>query len=176
MQKAIILVLLCFSLTDIFSQTSKKVVGYLFGQYDKTLYDRTVPNNPWGMGLGLQSFFNNNSTLKVTADLTADAYLEDDKVLRTNSDSAAIADVGGVINLFAGISYHPEQLFYLSIVTGPSFVSSRILLGLKPSIGFYFSQNHKLTAKISYINIFNRDKTTQQDFGSLSFSIGTKIF
>ena len=176
MKKAIVLFLFCFSLTQIFSQTSKKFTGYLFGQYNKTIYDRTVPNNPWGMGVGFQSFFNNDWRLKVTADFTADAYLEDDKVLRTNADSTAIPDVGGMINLFAGLSYHPMPIFYFSFVAGPSFVSNRILLGVKPSIGFYFSRNDKWTGKISYINIFNRDPRTQQDFASLSVSVGTKIF
>jgi hypothetical protein len=175
MQKIITTFLFCFVLTQAFGQTQRNVSGYLLGQYNNTIYDRTTPNNPWGMGIGLQLFFNNTSKLKPTVDLTADAYLEDDKVLRLNSDGTPITDIGGMINLFAGASYHPTKVFYLSVVTGPSFVSGQTLLGLKPSLGFYFSRNQKWTGKISYINVFNRDKTTKEDFGSIGFSIGIKL-
>ena len=128
-----------------------------------------------GNGLGPQLFLN-NSKLKPTIDLTADAYLEDDKVFRTNSDETEIVDIGGMVNVFAGVSFHPINIIYLSLVTGPSFVSGQTLLGLKSSIGFYFSQNQKWTGKISFINVFNRDKTTKEDFSSISFSLGVKMF
>ena len=176
MQKVIVTSLICFILTQTFGQTQRKVSGYLLTQYNKTIYDRTTPNNPWGMGLGLQLFFNNTSKLKPTVDFTADAYLEDDKVLRLNPDGTQIADIGGMVNFFAGASYHPTKAFYLSVVTGPSFVSGQTLLGIKPSLGFYFSGSQKWTGKISYINIFNRDKTTKEDFGSISFTVGLKLF
>ena len=157
-------------------QSSKKFVGYLSLQYNKTIYDRTVPNNPWAVGLGLQTFFNNNFNLKVTVDLTADAYLEDDKVLRMNADSTPIADVGGMVNVFAGLSYQATKTIYVSFVAGPSFVSGETLFGLKPSLGFYFSSKQKCMAKVYFINVFNRDKTTKQDFGSIGFSLGVKLF
>ena len=176
MQKVIATFLFCFTLTHTFGQTQRKVSGYLLTQYNKTIYDRTTPNNPWGMGLGLQLLFNNTSKLKPTVDLTADAYLEDDKVLRTNSDGTPIEDIGGMVNLFAGASYHPTKTIYLSFVAGPSFVSKQTLLGLKSSLGFYFSKNKKWTGKVYYINIFNRDKKTGEDFGSIGFSIGCKLF
>ena len=176
MQKFITTFFLCFILTQSFGQIQRKVSSYLQGQYNKTIYDRTVGNNPWGMGLGLQLFFNNNLNLKPTIDLTADAYLEDDKIFRTNADGTEIVDVGGMVNVFAGVSFHPTKTIYLSLVTGPSFVRGQTLLGLKPSFGFYFSQNQRWTGKISYINIFNRDKTTKEDFGTISFSLGVKLF
>lgn len=176
MLKFITTVLLCFILTQSFSQTQRKVSTYLQGQYNKTIYDRTIGNNPWGMGLGLQLFLNNTSKLKPTVDLTADAYLEDDKVFRINYDGTEIVDIGGMLNLFAGVSFHPTQTIYMSLVTGPSFVSGQTLLGLKPSFGFYFSQNQRWTGKISYINVFNRDKKSMEDFGSISLSLGVKLF
>ena len=176
MQKFITTFLICFTLTQSFSQTQRKVSTYLQGQYNKNIYDRTIGNNPWGMGLGFQLFLNNNSKLKPTIDLTADAYLEDDKVFRMNSDGTEIVDIGGMVNLFAGASYHPTKKIYMSLVTGPSFVSGQILLGLKPSFGFYFSDNQRWTGKVSYINVFNRDKKTKEDFGSISLSIGVRLF
>ena len=176
MQKATALFLAFVSLASAFGQTSKKVVGYLSTQYNKTIYDRTLGNNPWSIGLGLQSFFNNNLKLKATVDLTADAYLEDDKVLRTNSDSTPISDVGGMINFFMGVSYHPIKVIYLSVVAGPSLVSGKVLLGLKPSLGFYFSQNQKWGGILYFINVFNRDKKTNEDFGSIGLSVYTRLF
>lgn len=148
---------------------------YLQGQYNKTLYDLTKGNNPWGMGVGLQLFFANASKLKPTIDLTADAYLEDDKIFRLNSDGTPMNEIGGMANLFAGASYHPTRTVYLSFVAGPSFVGGQTLLGVKPSLGFYFSPNQKWTGKVSYINIYNRDKKAKEDFGSLSFSLGVKL-
>lgn len=176
MQKVISLLLLCFSLTNAFGQASKKTAGYLLVQYNNTIYDRTVSNNPWGMGVGLQFFFNNNSKLKATADLTADAYLEDDKVLRLYPDRTPIPGIGGVINLFAGASYHPIKIIYLSFVAGPSFVSGETLFGIKPSLGFYFSKKQKWTGKVYFINIYNRDKRSKEDFGSVGASFGVRLF
>ncbi|MBC6490690.1 hypothetical protein ACFSQD_00905 [Flavihumibacter stibioxidans] len=176
MQKFITTFSLCFILTQSFCQTQRKVSTYLQGQYNKTIYDRTIGNNPWGMGLGLQLFLTNNSKLKPTIDLTADAYLEDDKVFRMNSDGTEIVDIGGMVNVFAGASFYPTKTMYLSLVSGPSFVSGQTLLAMKPSFGFYFSEKQRWTGKVSYINVFNRDKKTKEDFGSISLSLGVKLF
>lgn len=176
MKKIILTFLVCFILTHTFGQTQKKVTSYLLMQYNKTISDRTIGNNPWGVGLGLQTFFNNKSKFKPTIELTGDIYLEDDKVLRTNADGSEINDVGGMVNLFLGYSYHPTKSIYVSLVTGPGFIGGQTLLGVKPSFGFYFSETKRWTGKISYINIFNRDKTTKEDFTSLSLAIGVKLF
>jgi len=176
MQKLITIFLLCFILTQSFGQTQRKVSTYLQGQYNKTMHDATLGNNPWGMGLGLQLFLNHNSNFKPTIDLTADAYLEDDKVFRAYANGTEMIDVGGMVNLFAGVSFHPIKTIYFSLVAGPSFLSGQTSWGVKPSFGFYFSQNQRWTGKISYINVFNREKTAKEDFGSLSFSLGVKLF
>jgi hypothetical protein len=176
MQRIITTFLLCFILTHTIGQTQKKVITYLSAQYNKTIYDRTIGNNPWGIGLGLQTFFNNKTKFKPTLELTADIYLEDDKVLRTTPVETEMVDVRGMVNLFAGASFHPTPTTYLSFLTGPSFICGQTLLGVKPSFGFYFSKSQKWTGKISYINIFNRDKTANEDFGSLSLAIGFKLF
>ena len=181
MQKLITTFLFCFilTLTHSFGQTQRKVSTYLLTQYNSTLYDYTKGNNPWGIGLGLQSFYNNKTKFKPTIELTGDIYLEDDKVLRSNPDGSIPEngnDVGGMVNLFVGSSFHPNQSIYLSFVAGPSFISGQTLFGLKPSFGFYFSKNQRWTGKVSYINVFNRTKIINEDFGSLSFAIGLKLF
>ena len=81
-----------------------------------------------------------------------------------------------MVNLFAGSSFYLTQNIYLSFVTGPSFISEQAFIGIKPSFGFYFSKTHRWTGKISYINVFNRTKVGNEDFGSLSLAIGLKLF
>ena len=176
MKKIISPLLFSFFLTQAFGQAQKKLTTYLSIQYNNTISDKTMGNNPWGAGLGVQTFFNNKSKFKPTIELTCDIYLEDDKVFRVNTDGTPINDVRGMINLFVGSSFHPATNIYLSLVAGPSFVSGQTLAGIKPSLGFYFSKNQKWTGKISYINIFNRGNLIKQDFRSLSFSVGLKLF
>ncbi|MBI3720149.1 MAG: hypothetical protein HY252_16340 [Sphingobacteriales bacterium] len=179
MRKILTLLLCCFILTQSFGQTQRKASTYLLTQYNKTLNDYTIGNNPWGVGLGLQTFLNNKTKFKPTIELTGDIYLEDDKVFRSNPDGTFPEngnDVRGMVNLFVGSSFHPNQSIYLSLVAGPSFISGQTLVGIKPSFGFYFSKNQRWTGKVSYINIFNRTKIINEDFGSLSLAIGVKLF
>lgn len=179
MQKPIAIFLFWFIFTQTFGQTQRKISTYLLAQYNKTIYDRTIGNNPWGAGLGLQTFFNNNSKFKTTIECTADIYLEDNKVFRLNPDGTVpinYNDVRGMVNLFVGTSFHPARDIYLSFAAGPSFISRQTMLGIKPSFGFYFSKSQKWTGKISFINIFNRDNKTKEDFGSFSLAVGLKLF
>jgi hypothetical protein len=179
MHKIITTLILCFILTQSFGQTQRKVSTYLLTQYNNTLYDYTIGNNPWGIGLGLQTFFNNKTKFKPAIEITGDIYLEDNKVLKLNPDGSipqADNTVGGMVNVFVGSSFHPTQNIYLSFVAGPSFISGQTLLGIKPSFGFYFSKTQRWTGKVSYINVFNRTKVASEDFGSLSLAIGLKLF
>ena len=176
MLKFILACLSSFMLTASFAQPQKTITIYLLSQYNNTIYDATKGNNPWGIGLGLQTFFNNKTKFKPTIELTSDVYLLDDKVFRTYADGTEIVDVRSMVNLFAGVSFHPVDKTYLSFVAGPSFISGYTLLGIKPSFDFFFSKNKRWTGKVSYINIFNREKRTKEDFSSLSLAIGVKLF
>ena len=175
MQKIASTFLLLSVLIQSFGQTQRKVTTYLLAQYNKTIYDRTIGNNPWGVGLGLQTFFNNKTKFTPTIELSGDIYLEDDKVYRMNVDGTPINDVRGMVNLFVGTSFNPTRNIYLSFLGGPSFISGQTWLGIKPSFGFYFSKSQKWTGKISYINIFNRDRKAKEDFSSLSLAVGLKL-
>lgn len=171
--------LLCFLFSHTFAQNGRKISTYLLAQYNKTIYDRTIGNNPWGAGLGLQLLFNAPSDFKPVIEVTADTYLEDDKLLRLNPDGSVpenYNDVRGMVTLFAGASFFPTKNMYLSLVGGPAFIGKNILWGIKPSIGFYFSGKHEWTGKLSFINVFDRYKITKEDFGTISFSIGRKLF
>ncbi len=174
MKKVAITVLLFFILSQSFAQ--KKVSTYLFANYNKTIYDVTLGNNPSGIGLGLQAFLNTNSKFKFTIEITDDVYLEDDKVFRTTLNGETLPGLGAMKNILIGSSFHPNQNIYFSIVGGPSFIEGNTYFALKPSVGFYFSDKQKWTGKISYINVFNRAPYTKDDFGSVSFAIGIKLF
>lgn len=179
MKKLIVSIALNFILILSFAQKTKRVSTYFLTNYNTTLYDYTIGNNPWGMGIGFQVFLNNSTRFKPTLEFTGDVYLEDDKVLRLDPDGSLPKtdnSFGGMLNLFAGSSFHPSEKIYLSLLAGPSFIGGQTLLGIKPSVGFYFSQRQRWTGKISYINIVNRTKPTGDDFGSLSFALGFKLF
>ena len=176
MHRIIFTAVFLFCLTQTFGQKQKKVSTYLLTQYNKTIYDQTIGNNPWGIGLGLQAFYNNKTKFKPTIELTGDVYLEDDKVYRTYADGSPLSVVDGMVKIFFGSSYHPTKSIYFSVVTGPSFVGGQTLLGIKPSFGFYFSKNQRWTGKFSYINVFNRGTQTKENFGSVSLGIGIKLF
>ena len=176
MQKIMAIFLCCFVLSKAYGQKENKVTTYLLTQFNKTVYDVTQGNNPWGIGLGLQTFFNNKTKFTPTIELTGDIYLADDDVFRMHTDGTEIIDVPGMVNLFVGTSFEPAKNVYLSFVAGPSFINGQTLLGIKPSLGFYFSAAKRWTGKVSYINIFNRDKATGEDFGSVSLAVGLKLF
>jgi hypothetical protein len=176
MQKVITTFLLCFILTYSFGQAQKKISTYLLTQFNATLFDVTKGNNPWGVGLGLQTFLTNKTRFKPTIELTGDIYLQDDKVFRTDSTGTPLNDVRGMVNLFIGTSFNPTKNIYLSVVAGPSFISGQTLLGIKPSLSLYFTKSQRWTGKISYINIFNRGNAIKKDFGSLSLAVGLKLF
>lgn len=179
MPKTLTLLLCCFVFTQSFGQTQRKTSTYLLAQYNQTLHDYTIGNNPWGAGFGLQTFLNNKTKFRPTIELTGDLYLMDDKVFRYNPDGSYPDEensVRGMVNVFVGSSFDLNRNVYLSLVAGPSFIGEQTYLGIKPSIGFYFSKNQRWTGKISHINIFNRTKMIKQDFSSLSFALGVRIF
>jgi hypothetical protein len=169
----IILFLLIFPISI---DAQKKIGGYLHIQYNQTIQDRTTGNNPWGAGAGFQLFFNTHDRIKPSLELTADGYLEDDKVLRLTPDNKPIEDIRSMINLLGGVSFLVSKCFYLSMMAGDGFINGKNHLTIKPSMGFYFVKQKKWTAKVSYIHVYNRDKATKEDFSSLSFSLGVKVF
>lgn len=126
--------------------------------------------------MGLQIFAPNTSKLRPTIDFTADAYIYDDKVYRMYLDGTPIGTVDVLVNLFAGASYHPTRIGYLSFVCGPGFVSGQTLFGVKPSLGFYFTPDQKFTGKISYINVFNREPRARENFTLISCSLGIRLY
>jgi hypothetical protein len=167
--------LTCLLLTEANSQ-GHKVSGWLQGQVSRTLYDHTLGNNPWGLGLGFQAFWPEASKWRLTMDFTADFYPGGDKVLRLNPDESPRRELGAVANLFGGVSFHPNERVFLSLVAGESIIHNQTYLGIKPSLGYYFSSRQNWLGKISYTNIFDRGYNRRDDFGSLTVSVGLRLF
>ena len=175
MLKLLTTVSLTFILLTSFGQSERKLSTYLSTQFNKTLYDKTIGNNPWGIGLGLQSRLNNTTKFKPIVDLTADIYLEDDKTL-VAINQIPLQDVRSMVNLFAGSAFNLTNRLSISIAAGPSFISGQTFLGIKPSIELFFSRNNRWAAKAYYINIFNREKITNGDFGSIGVALSIRLF
>jgi hypothetical protein len=163
-------------LAPLISLSQNKTSLFLQTQYNATLYDATEVNNPSGIGLGLQGFLNNQGKIKPTIEATFDAYPGGKKVAILNPDDTMKEPVDGMINLFAGASWHPKKSIFLSFTAGPSFIGGETYLGIKPTLGFHFGKQQRWMGKASFINVYNRDALTEEDFGSLSFSIGIRLF
>jgi hypothetical protein len=176
MQKLFTAALFCCILTASFGQTPGKITSYLLTQFNATRSDATKGNNPWGMGLGVQAFLNNKTKFRPIIEVSGDAYLEDDKVLRIDSAGSPLEGVRAMSNLLIGISFSATKNIYLSLMAGPCFINGQALMTVKPSFGWYFSESGKWTGQISYISVFNRGNKVKADFNSLSFSIGLKLF
>lgn len=174
MKKCIQLLLCCFLFLH--GNAQKKVSLYFLTELNETINDETLPNNPWAIGAGFQAFVQTKTKFKPSAEVTYDLYLENDKVLRLNTNGSIQQGIdGGMLNFFIGSTFQATNNFYVSLLLGPSFINSTTLFGIKPSLGLYFSQSKKVMAKVSYLNIFNRG-SKNENFTSMSIAVGFKLF
>lgn len=175
MPKLFVAFLLSMALLKANGQVKTKAPLYLIINYNKTLADITAGNNARSLGLGLQRFSKSHALIKPTVEVAADVYLMDDKLLRTWADGTPISTVGTMFTIFGGGYVNVDDYFYISVVGGPSFLGGQTLMGIKSSIGIHFDEEKQLTAKISYINILNREPRAKQNFTSLSFGLAIRI-
>lgn len=175
MQKLLLTTSFLILIASVSFGQSDRVSLYLHGQYNKTLYDRTIQNNPGGIGLGLQSYWNIGK-FSPTIDITTDFYLSGKKVQLINPDGSNPEAIRSMANLLAGVSYQLTPTFYISCTTGPNWTGNgNTHLALKPSIGLYFPSSQRWTTQLSYINIFDRDPATKKDFGAIGISLGLRL-
>lgn len=170
------ILLACFIWIQGICQTQRKLSGYLGAQFNSTVYDKTIVNNTNGFGLGLQIFLNNKSHFKPTLEITGDLYPNMRKVLVLTASGKPIESKITVLNFFTGASFHPIRIGYISFLAGPSFINGKTYLGVEPSLGFYFSRNQQWWGKISFINVFQNDQSSAQDFGVVTVGIAVKLF
>ena len=170
-----VILLFLFS-TNGTAQKNRIVSTYLSIQYNNTITDQTLLNNPWAIGLGLQAYYNNRIKFKPIIDVTADIYFSSYKILYQYNDGTIINPVEGMINIFFGSSFQVNKNIFFSVVGGPSFINSKTSFGIKPSACFYLSKTQKISTKLSYINIFKRDNLIREDFSSISVAVAIKLF
>jgi hypothetical protein len=176
MKKIFPLVFIFFCTTNTKGQNTRKINTFLTTQFNNTINDVTIGNNPWAIGIGIQSFINNKTKFRPTIEITRDAYLTDDKVFITDNFGKELNTVESMTNIFMGTSFNVKNNAYISFTVGPSFLGEQTLFGIKPSVGYYFSKNKKFAAKVSYINIFNRGKIIKENFTSWNIAFGIKLF
>ncbi len=180
MKKISILFFLSFVTLHVVAQKQDKISGYFLFDYNTTLYDRTLGNNPSDVGIGVQTMINTKSIFNPLIEINAQGALEDDDVFRLTKNGEGVPDARGIINVFAGSVFRISNHFNFSLDMGPSFINSNTYFGIKPSCNFYFSKKKRITAQVSYLNIFNRalnyEETKKIDFGSLNLSLGIKLF
>jgi len=176
MKKIFFSLILLLLLLNTQAQTQRKISANLITQFNTTLYDVTTQYNSGSIGAGLQLFYNNKTKFKPTVECSIDVYLGHSDVAIFGPDGKLMDGVENMKTIFGGIAYQPSRIIYLSLTTGPSFINGKTLLGIKPSVGFYFTQQQRGTFRISWINIFDRYSLTKKDFGSISFALGFKFF
>ena len=180
MKFLLLLVFICFITMQAFAQKQDKISGYFLLNYCTTLYDRTLGNNPSEVGIEVQTMIKTKSIFNPMIEINAQGALEDDDVLRLTKNGDAVPDARGIINVFAGSAFRISNHFNFSFDMGPSFINTNTYFGIKPSCNFYFSKKKRITAQVSYLNIFNRTlnyaETKKLDFGSLNLGVGIKLF
>ncbi len=180
MKKFSILVFICFITLHVFAQKQDKISGYFLLDYYTTLHDRTLGNNPSGVGIGAKIMIHTKSIFSALIEINAQGALENDDVFRLTKNGEAAPDARGIINVFAGPSARFTNYFHFSFAMGPSFINSNTYFSIKPSCDFYFSKSKRITAQVSYLNIFNRalnyEETKRTDFTSFNIGLGIKLF
>lgn len=145
-----------FLLTQTFGQTQHKTSTNLFAKYNKTIYSATLGNNPSGIGLGVETFFNKTTKFKPTIEITGVLYLENDKVYRTDLNRKTI-------ERSSRYGQHFYRHFNSAGIKLLFFICCRAMFYKRPDFfrnktlsRFYFSKYPRWSGKPSYINIFNQ--------------------
>ncbi|HLX93342.1 MAG TPA: hypothetical protein VKR32_16775 [Puia sp.] len=161
--------LLCAFAMQAAGQTAHGLKATIWFQYNRTLNDPTLGNNHWSVGTGLGCSWFNKTMFRPVIDLTFDWYPLDNKSYLQEAQQS-IPTVRHMTNALAGLSFAPARLIYFSLVMGPSYTGKQTLFGIKPSLGFYFSNRQRLTFKFSWLRVFHR--TENSEFTGESFALG----
>jgi hypothetical protein len=173
MRIACMILLVCFISVQGFGQ---ELSGFLWGRINSTVYDKTIENNTNGFGLGVQAFLDTKSNFKPTLEMTWDLYPKFRKLLILAPNGDPVESKIGVLSFFAGTSFHPVRIGYISFLAGPCFINRKAYLGIEPSLGIYFSRDQRWSGKISFRNVFQNDQSSTRDFGVVSVGIAVKLF
>ena len=175
--KNLLTFLLCqIAITTSFGQTNRKLSTYLLPEVSKTLSDRTKWNNQYGLGLGIQTLWRANLTFSPFVLLSDDFIFNDDKVFRTNNDGTVQTSVENVFKVIVGTNIKLIGGPHVSLDSGASPTNGQTLFTIKPGIGINLGKNSRGTLKVDYFEIFNRFSGERQNYTSLVFSLGIRLF
>ena len=143
-------------------------------QVNHTLYDRTLSNNSGGLGFGLQLDYQTASRVKPLLELNVD-YFGGTKVAYITADGKMIDSKHGIISTYAGPMLEFNKQLWIATTVGSTWYHKEAHLGIRPSIGFYFSKRKTWMTKASFTNVFQRDEVSNQSFGYLSLALGLRL-
>ena len=174
MYRIITIIIVALLVTPASAQKARKISTNLDFHLNRTIYDRTLSNNGVGFGLALQAQLNSNTKFTPALEIASDVY-GGTKELFLTTDGKPIYAKSSVTTIVAGALYNVSPDFYSGGMIGAGFFNSKAYFAIKPVIGYQFL-NKRLIAKISWVNIFQRDDISDQSFGYVSFGLGLKLF
>lgn len=119
---------ICISafLTTSSAQNKRQVATYVVGQYNNPFLEWSFKNNPWGIGLGAETFFRTDKKFQPTLDLAGNLFIH--KIIVSKSgDIEETQNIGGNVGVSAGISLHSIRNLYISFVAGPTLLKSKFI-------------------------------------------------
>jgi hypothetical protein len=175
--KTLLTFLLCqIVITTSHGQNHRNLSTYLLPEFSQTLSDRTKWNNEYGLGLGIQTFWRATSTFTPFVQVSDDFIFLDDKVLRTNPDGTIQITLENVAKVIAGTNIKLIGGLHISLAAGASFTGRQTLFTIKPGIGLLFGKNDRWILKTDYFEMYNRYSGERQNYTSLVFSLGIRLF
>jgi len=157
-------------------QEIKKVGIYFLPEISQTLADRTKWNNQTGLGLGIQTVWHASSRFSPFLHVSDDFIFYDDKVGRTNADGSDQTSIENALKAVVGTNINIVGGLHLSLGSGVSFINGQSLFIVRPGLGVFFGKSQRATLKIDYTEIFNRYSGARQNYSSLVFALGVRLF
>src|SRR5690242_19391194 len=93
------------------AQKQNEISGYFLFDYNTTLYDKTLGNNPSGVGIGVQTMINTKSIFSPLIEINAQGSLENDDVFRLTKNGEGVPDARAIISVFGGSAFRVSNHF-----------------------------------------------------------------
>lgn len=159
-----------------FGQNHVRLSIYLLPEVSQTLADRTKANNETGLGIGMQAIWRASPAFSPFVQVSDDFIFYDDKVYRTNPDGSEQLALGNVVKALAGANINLIGGLHISLAAGAGFTNGQTLFTIKPGLGLFLGKNRRLLLKTDYVNMLNRYSGERQNYQSLVFSLGFRLF
>jgi hypothetical protein len=160
--------------TNSFSQQDRKVSVFFSTQTNKTLYDRTVSNNSFGFGIGLQTIVNTKTFVRPTIEINGYIF-SGTKELYLTADDKPIYGKNAVLSIHAGPFIPLSKHVFFATTVGTHFYNNDVHFSARPGLGVFPTKSRKWILRTSFTNVFQRDEISNESFGYLSFAISIKL-